>query len=179
MENLRISRREACEILSISTETASKWIKLGKLKMNDDKTFDKEYVERLAEENKTGSLLKSRRNKRLKDAVEIYGGYINSYKNREEVKRLLNDTDILSLDEIIDVLAYFARQLYAKTEQSNPEVFEALISDLTKNSVNSFCNNFNINLEFTPFDDTLGFFYISLFNFQTRNPRVCFSRPTE
>ena len=49
MENLRISRREACEILSISTETASKWIKLGKLKMNDDKTFDKEYVERLAE----------------------------------------------------------------------------------------------------------------------------------
>lgn len=49
MENLRISRREACEILSISTETASKWIKLGKLKMNDDKTFDKKYVERLAE----------------------------------------------------------------------------------------------------------------------------------
>lgn len=105
MENLRISRREACEILSISTETASKWIKLGKLKMNDDKTFDKEYVERLAEENKTGSLLKSRRNKRLKDAVEIYGGYINSYKNREEVKSLLNDTDILSLDEIRGVFA--------------------------------------------------------------------------
>ena len=49
MENLRISRREACEILSISTETASKWIKLVKLKMNDDKTFDKKYVERLAE----------------------------------------------------------------------------------------------------------------------------------
>lgn len=131
--------------------------------MNDDKTFDKEYVERLAEENKTGSLLKSRRNKRLKDAVEIYGGYINSYKNREEVKRLLNDTDILSIDEIRDVLAYFARQLYAKTEQSNPEVFEALISDLMKNSVNSFCNNFNISLEFTPYDDTLGFVYISPF----------------
>ena len=35
--------------MSISTETASKWIKLVKLKMNDDKTFDKKYVERLAE----------------------------------------------------------------------------------------------------------------------------------
>lgn len=177
MENLRISRREACEILSISTETASKWIKLGKLKMSDDKTFDKEYVERLAEENKTGSLLKSRRNKRLKDAVEIYGGYINSYKNREEVKRLLNDTDNMSLDEIRDVLAYFARQLYAKTEQSNPEVFEALISDLTKNSVNSFCNNFNINLEFTPFDDTLGFVYISLLQFSNKKSKGMFFTP--
>lgn len=177
MENLRISRREACEILSISTETASKWIKLGKLKMNDDKTFDKEYVERLAEENKIGSLLKSRRNKRLKDAVEIYGGYINSYKNREEVKRLLNDTDILSLNEIRDVLAYFARQLYAKTEQSNPEVFEALISDLTKNSVNPFCNNFNIDLEFTPFDDTLGFVYISLLQFSNKKSKGMFFTP--
>ena len=177
MENLRISRREACEILSISTETASKWIKLGKLKMNDDKTFDKEYVERLAEKNKTGLLLKSRRNKRLKDAVEIYGGYINSYKNREEVKRLLNDTDIMSLDEIRDVLAYFARQLYAKTEQSNPEMFEALISDLTKNSVNSFCNNFNINLEFTSFDDTLGFVYISLLQFSNKKSKGMFFTP--
>lgn len=177
MENLRISRREACEILSISTETASKWIKLGKLKMNDDKTFDKEYVERLAEENKTGSLLKSRLNKRLKDAVEIYGGYINSYKNREEVKRLLNDTDIMSLDEIRNVLAYFARRLYTKTEQSNPEVFEALISELTKNSVNSFCNNFNIDLEFTPFDDTLGFVYISLLQFSNKKSKGMFFTP--
>ena len=177
MENLRISRREACEILSISTETASKWIKLGKLKMNEDKTFDKEYVERLAEENKTGSILKSRRNKRLKDAVEIYGGYINSLKNYEEIKRFLNNTNPLSLDEIRGVLAYFARQLYTKTEQSNPEVFEVLISNLTKNPDNSFCNDYNIKLEFTPFDDTLGFIYISLLQFFNKKSKGMFFTP--
>ena len=95
-------------------------------------------------------------------------------KRNVRTKRLLNDTDIMSLDEIRGVLAYFARQLYAKTEQSNPEVFEALISDLTKNSVNSFCNNFNINLEFTSFDDTLGFVYISLLQFSNKKSKGIF-----
>ncbi|MDD7332333.1 hypothetical protein, partial [Eubacterium sp.] len=89
MDNSKISRKEACEILSISTETAKKWIKLNKLKMNDDKTFDKEYIENLAVEIKNNNHLKSRRNKKLKDNIELYNGYINSYKNREAVKELV------------------------------------------------------------------------------------------
>lgn len=180
MNNSKISRKEACEILSISTETAKKWIKLNKLKMNDDKTFDKEYIENLAVEIKNNNHLKSRRNKKLKDNIELYNGYINSYKNREAVKELVMryENKQLSDNELRLILVHFAKQLFNKTNNSNSQTFEVLISDFLKNSAFENINIENIILDFVPYEDTLGFIYLSLSALNNRKKNGMYFTPS-
>lgn len=179
MDNSKISRKEACEILSISTETAKKWIKLNKLKMNDNKTFDKEYIENLAVEIKNNNHLKSRRNKKLKDNIELYNGYINSYKNREAVKELVMryENKQLSDNELRLILVHFAKQLFNKTNNSNSQTFEVLIFDFLKNSAFENINVENITLDFVPYEDTLGFIYLSLSALNSRKKNGMYFTP--
>lgn len=179
MDNSKISRKEACEILSISTETAKKWIKLNKLKMNDDKTFDKEYIENLAVEIKNNNHLKSRRNKKLKDNIELYNGYINSYKNREAVKELVMryENNQLSDNELRLILAHFAKQLFDQITKLNSQVFESLISDLIKNSDSCYIKVEDITLDFIPYEDTLGFIYLSLTALNSRKKNGMYFTP--
>lgn len=180
MDNSKISRKEACEILSISTETAKKWIKLNKLKMNDDKTFDKEYIENLAVEIKNNNHLKSRRNKKLKDNIELYNGYINSYKNREAVKELVMryENNQLSDNELRLILAHFAKQLFDQITKLNSQVFESLISDLIKNSDSCYIKVEDITLDFIPYEDTLGFIYLSLTALNSRKKNGMYFTPS-
>lgn len=180
MDNSKISRKEACEILSISTETAKKWIKLNKLKMNDDKTFDKEYIENLAVEIKNNNHLKSRRNKKLKDNIELYNGYINSYKNREAVKELVMryENNQLSDNELRLILAHFAKQLFEQITKLNSQVFESLISDLIKNSDSCYIKVEDITLDFIPYEDTLGFIYLSLTALNSRKKNGMYFTPS-
>lgn len=179
MDNSKISRKEACEILSISTETAKKWINLNKLKMNDDKTFDKEYIENLAVEIKNNNHLKSRRNKKLKDNIELYNGYINSYKNREAVKELVMryENNLLSDNELRLILAHFAKQLFDQITKLNSQVFESLISDLIKNSDSCYIKVEDITLDFIPYEDTLGFIYLSLTALNSRKKNGMYFTP--
>lgn len=180
MDNSKISRKEACEILSISTETAKKWIKLNKLKMNDDKTFDKEYIENLAVEIKNNNHLKSRRNKKLKDNIELYNGYINSYKNREAVKELVMryENKQLSDNELRLILVHFAKQLFDQITKLNSQVFESLISDLIKNSDSCYIKVEDITLDFIPYEDTLGFIYLSLTALNSRKKNGMYFTPS-
>ena len=76
---------ETCKKLSISTATAKNWVRLGKLKSEDDgKTFSKDYIIELANEIKNGEdgRLKSRRNKKAVSGKEIYSDYIEDIENQ-------------------------------------------------------------------------------------------------
>jgi hypothetical protein len=67
IEDEKLSIAQVCDLLSISQATAKNWIRLGKLKTDySGESFDKQYIETLLAEIKSGkdSRLKSRRNKK-------------------------------------------------------------------------------------------------------------------
>lgn len=184
-----VTLSEVCEILSISAATAKNWIRLGKLDVKENGLFDKNYIENLAFEIKTGkdNRLKSRRNKKSARGNSLYKGYIRSENNQSIVAALLAEYRELSEEELRVIIAYFAIQLFFKSigksmdfsplngcfETGNKE-FDFLIHDLLDSTnltvktllwLGSFSN---YELEYIPTEDTLGFVYISLCDISRR-----------
>lgn len=193
-ESLTIS--QVCEMLSISAATAKNWIRLGKLQTDESgKTFSESYIENLAAEIKNGkdSRLKSRRNKKCISGRELYSDYITNENNRTAVERILTEFENVSENQLRIILAYFATELYrqsggkVKTDKnrfencenlSDNNVFNSLISDLLSDvdlSETEFVSD--CCAEFVPYEDTLGFVYISLRDLSLRKQTGAYFTP--
>lgn len=184
--NESISLNEVCDVLSISTATAKNWIRLGKLtSLDDGKSFNKNYITKLALEIKSGrdGRLTNRRNKKNVSGKILYKDYIKCENNYSVVENILSSCDFISEYELRVILAYFSLQLFHQKhdidmpipsfENDYPNitgnaVFNRLISDLIGTIDLSKMNLANIKTVFTqrvelvPGEDTLGFMYLSL-----------------
>lgn len=184
--NNHYTLEEVCSLLSISSETAKNWIRLGKLKTEDNgKTFNGKYIQKLCEKMKSGKdgRLKNRRNKKTVTGKSLYKDYIKSGINKELVKHILNQHEFLLEEELRTILAHFAIQLYNQKNEiledkiawinrnnmfTEDATFNALILDLLKDvdfsllDLSKWKEVFYENIHFEPTDDILGFMYISL-----------------
>jgi len=182
--NEKMTIAEVSGLLSVSQATVRNWIRLGKIKPEpDNKTFNRLYIEKLIEEISCGKdhRLKSRRNKKNISGKLLYKDYIKSKTNKDIVKNILNSCNSLSEQELRIILAHFAVRLYQqsggkilfndaplknKAKISENEVFNTLIADLIGNTDTLDLSNirfiFDYQPESAPFEDTLGFIYISL-----------------
>ena len=201
IEEEKISITQVCELLSISQATAKNWIRLGKLKIGSDgKTFDKKYIEALISEIKIGKdkRLKSRRNKKSVSGKVIYKDYIKNNHNREIVESILNSCDQITEGELRVILANFAIQLFqqsggivisdcllleGKSDITGNDVFNSLINDLLGNidvskiALENIQAALNSKVQIVPFEDTLGFAYISLRDLSQRKQTGAYYTP--
>lgn len=201
--NESISLNEVCAILSISTETAKNWIRLGKLNSLDDgKNFSKDYITRLALEIKSGKdgRLKNRRNKKSVSGKTLYKDYIKCESNCAVVENLLTSCDHISEDELRVIIAHFSYQLYnqrygvdmptslfANDYQnfSDNIVFNQLLSDLigkidlSKMDISNIKTVFAQQVKWIPSEDTLGFIYISLRDLSERKQTGAYYTPEQ
>ncbi len=184
-----LSRAEVCRVLSVSPTTLKNWIRLGKIKSDPDGlTFDKKYISAVARAMKKGSggPLTSRRNKKKKTGKSVAADYVKSKGNKEAVKELGAALPHLSRDEFKAVLAGCAVRLYLLSRglgtedyslQSAIEAdgeFGSLVYDLIgKNELSDrqrgpFLKALSSGIEFVPWEDTLGFVYLSLSDLSDR-----------
>ncbi len=201
IEEEKLSITQVCELLSISQATAKNWIRLGKLKIGSDgKTFDKKYIEALISEIKIGKdkRLKSRRNKKSVSGKVIYKDYIKNNHNREIVESILNSCDQITEGELRVILANFAIQLFqqsggivisdcllleGKSDITGNDVFNSLINDLLGNidvskiALENIQAALNSKVQIVPFEDTLGFAYISLRDLSQRKQTGAYYTP--
>ena len=201
IEEEKFSIAQVCELLSISQATAKNWVRLGKLKIaSDGETFDKEYIEALISEIKSGkdSRLKSRRNKKSVSGKVLYKDYIKSNHNREIVEGILNSCEKVTEDELRMILANFAIQLYqqsggtvvsddllleGRSDVTSNDVFNSLIKDLlgnidvTKITLTNIQLALSSKVQLVPLEDTLGFAYISLRDLSHRKQTGAYYTP--
>lgn len=201
VEDEKLNIAQVCDLLSISQATAKNWIRLGKLKADaGGKSFDKQYVETLLTEIKSGkdSRLKSRRNKKNMSGKVLYKDYIKSNHNREVVESILSSCEQISEDELRMILANFAMQLYqqsggtvvsknslleGKNDVTCNTVFNNLIGDLLRNidiskiDLTNIQTALNFKVELVPLEDTLGFTYISLRDLSHRKQTGAYYTP--
>ena len=185
IKNSQITLDDVCKILCISKATAKNWIRLNKLKVNSESTFDKEYIDNLSKEIRNGSdgVLKSRRNKKSVAGKSVYKDYISDANNIESVESIMEACESVTEKELRIIIAYFSLQLFMEKHEipfntastlremiscSNSRVFNSLLSDLTTGiderdfKVLTEKKVFNYSLSFVPSEDTIGFLYISL-----------------
>ncbi len=201
--NESISLNEVCDVLSISTATAKNWIRLGKLNSLDDgKNFSKDYIIKVAMKIKSGKdgRLKNRRNKKSVSGKTLYKDYIKCESNYAVVENILASCDHISEDELRVILSHFALQLYNQkhgidepkplfssnhTKVSDNAVFNQLLSDLmgTINLLEMDTSNievvFSQHIQLVPFEDTLGFIYISLRDLSERKQTGAYYTPEQ
>lgn len=180
-----LNNDEACSALSISSATLKNWIRLRKIAPDiSNKYFSREYIEKLAEDIRSGKneKLKSRRNKKSISGKLLYKDYVNNSENKAVVEELISMGEV-SESELSLLLANFAVQLYYQKENiafekndvlfdymgsHSDEEFCKLIVDLLRGG--SSCANqsehlksiMNKRLYFEPAEDSLGFVYSSL-----------------
>lgn len=191
---------QVCDVFSISIATAKNWMRLGKLKAEENGKFGREYIEGLLEEIRTGkdNRLKSRRNKKNLSGMVMYKDYISNRKNIEIVENILNISEQFSESELRIILAHFAVQLYCQSGGSviseadwlkkqlpvtKHRVFQTLISDLVGNLEIEQMETAHIKealrceATFVPSEDTLGFIYISLRELNKRKQTGAYYTP--
>ena len=128
--NEKLSLKEVCDELSISTATGRNWIKLGKLvpEFTNGKNvyFTKEYVTNLKAELASGKneALKSRRNKKFISGNSLYASYVSEQcKNISTLQKLLAliaDNGIELTSSIIQLfVADCALHLFANKQKIN------------------------------------------------------------
>ena len=176
---------EVCSVLSISKATLKNWIRLHKISPDvSDKCFSRKYIEKLAEDIRSGKneKLKSRRNKKSISGKLLYKDYVKHPENRAVVEELISMGE-LSEPELYLLLANFAVQLYYQKkniafekndvlsnymENHSDEEFSKLIADLLGDVSPSTEKSEPLKsmmsklLNFVPSEDSLGFVYISL-----------------
>ncbi|OQB15550.1 MAG: Modification methylase VspI [Firmicutes bacterium ADurb.Bin193] len=195
---------EVCRALSVSTATGRNWIRLGKIKPIDpaSKTpvFSRNAVEEILKAVQQGTkVLKSRRNKKKISGTALYNNYIANSHNINTVNEILSsDLPLLDENALRVIIANFSLQFICKTlgidikgnlikEYLSGDLdvlgFSPLIADLLSGCDSTDLENeryehiFNINLEYVPDEDCLGFVYISLRNISERKLNGAYYTP--
>lgn len=195
-----INLEETCKKLSISIATAKNWVRLGKLKSEDDgKTFSKDYIIKLANEIKKGKdgRLKSRRNKKAISGKEIYSDYIENIENQYAIEKIIEKTCDFTKDEERILIANYAISFYRQKKnildtdividlnqfKFKNNLFKKLLSDyvgnidISKIRKDKIKEILKIKLKFSKNDDTLGCLYISLSDKGNRKKRGAYYTP--
>ncbi len=195
-----INLEETCKKLSISTATAKNWVRLGKLKSEDNgKTFSKDYITELANEIKNGEdgRLKSRRNKKAVSGKEIYSDYIEDIENQYLIEKIIEKTCDFTKDEERILIANYAISFYRQKKnildtdivtdlnqfEFKNNLFKKLLSDyvgnidISKIRKDKIKEVLKVKLKFSKDDDTLGCLYISLSDKGNRKKRGAYYTP--
>ena len=175
--------KATAEKLSVSTATIRNWVKLGRLSVADvpgrKLLFNKTDVESLVADivsGKTDKLTK-RRNKKAVKGIDLYTDYICDESGKNIVIGAYlakKDPSTYTESSIRVLLAHFALELYLQSVNrplqslnsylaENEDGFSELLHELLGTSiiVDEDVQNLPIP-EFTPFQDFLGFIYISI-----------------
>ena len=175
--------KATAEKLSVSTATIRNWVKLGRLSVADvpgrKLLFNKTDVESLVADivsGKTDKLTK-RRNKKAVKGIDLYTDYICDESGKNIVIGAYlakKDPSTYTESSIRVLLAHFALELYLQSVNrplqslnsylaENEDGFSELLHELlgTSTIVDEDVQNLPIP-EFTPFQDFLGFIYISI-----------------
>lgn len=193
---------ETAQFLGVSTATVRNWIRLGKLHPDaSDKQFSGTYLESVISSLRAqdSAKLKSRRNKTYISHQSIYKDYIKTAHNQHLVETLLSLDIIKTEADMRVMLANFALQLYCKSRnisyKENSALFHymantkqdvsffVLVQDLlsgiaiTDVLLNRLKPAFELDIQFVPFEDILGLFYISLRNIGERKKTGSYFTP--
>lgn len=184
LDNELLDIKATAEILSVSTATIRNWVKLGRISVTDlpgrKLLFNKTEVERLVADIVSGKSdkLTKRRNKKAVKGIDLNTDYIRDENGKNIVIGALlatKDPDTYTESRIRVILASFALQLYLQSvneplqtlssylsEKKNDD-FSELLHELIGSS--KITDNEIENLPkpgFVPFQDFLGFIYISI-----------------
>ncbi len=132
----KLTLKELCEELSISTATGRNWIKLSKIEpeyVDGKPVFSSNYVAKLKKQLMTpqSSALKSRRNKKYIQGKMMYDGYISrESKNIDSVRAIVNKYEECCRDEdFASLLVYYGYKL-CLDRHICPMVYTKLLGDI-------------------------------------------------
>ena len=184
----KVSLKELCLMLSISTATGKNWVKLGKIIPETDPDgrirFEKSYVEKLKADLKSGenTFLKSRRNKKYVSGNKLYKSYVSpDSENVQTVRDLIDYTEKNSIkltnEKIAEIVSCCAFSLVKNSiAGENLKEYLPLIDDVSSEYKNSEFNQFGY--VYKKDEDTLGLLYISLKNIGERKSGGSYYTPT-
>lgn len=198
MKNL-ITFEEAQNALSVSGATLRNWVRLGKIEYvseNGQIYFFKDVIDDFSQHSQ---LLKARRNKTKKNGTVLASGYIeNSEVNVRTAETILAQYADFSETEIRLILAGFAIKLLhlRKGEpdtvlstddvldpQQTDAAFAPFISQIAGEATEIFSREkvdfcLALPVEYRPYEDFLGFLYMSMKNVAERKTKGMYFTPS-
>ena len=189
---------EACRALCVSAPTLRNWVRLGKIEYIAEKEqlyFFKDVIEDFSEHS---PLLKARRNKTKKTGTYLAAGYMeNAEANVRTAKAILTEYTFFTTTEIRLILAGFAeklRRLCAGAPAAalpaddvlapgeTDEIYTPLIASIAGEADAFFSREkvdfcLSLPVEYEPYQDFLGFLYMSLKNVAERKTKGLYFTP--
>lgn len=176
--------------LSVSTATVRNWVKLGKLSTVQTRGrglhFYKSEVDRLYKEiiNGKNDKLKGRRNKKAVKGNDLYVDYIiDSGINTSIGKEVLsNEPSFFTEENIRGLLAFFAYNLYKQTDYTNDKKgFKSLVQQLSDYNIDDLLSRYSSFTvpDYVPYQDFLGYIYISVSKLTERKSSGSYFTPTK
>ncbi len=174
-----LTLKQLCDALSITTATGRNWLKTGKIypqKIDGNKKlFSGQYLldlQKLIRKN-TGTLLKSRRNKKFVSGSCFYRNYISSNSpNYNIICKVTQSKQGADPAKIRAIIAGCARELIADRFRGRiPEPLEELIKDISPAIV---CQE---KYTFVHGEDTLGILYVSMLDMRKRKAAGIYYTP--
>lgn len=188
--------KELAAELSISTATAKNWQRLGKLKPDAEAgLYSADYVSALKKEllSAQSSKLKSRRNKSRLSGSGLYRKYIDTERNRVAAENIIKSGLIRSEKQLRLLLGEYALCLYSLAAGMEAPPLDLFLQNQCGSPLFPFIYDITgefdaeiyagirpalvESLEYQPFEDTLGFFYISLCDFAKRKQNGIYYTP--
>lgn len=169
------SLEEFCDELGICLATGKNWVRLGKLKFNQNNRINYSTLNKIrklvaSEDNLT---LKSRRNKRYASGNRIYNEYIlNESKNLKRISELI----ALITSEKLELSSSLIRSVIINTvEQFGYPEYASYIGEKDE----QLTGVYDIKFEYIENEDTLGLIYQSLNNVKNKKAKGAYYTPTE
>lgn len=186
-----VTLEELCRKLSISLATGKNWVKLQKIipgKIVDSKIyFDEEYCKTLIKDlqNDENNILKSRRNKKLKNGYSLYKSYVSKgSKNILILEDLISFLDsklkILTSDNIKELISYYSAKMLSAYFRTDFDKYKYLVSDIsnTEKIFELYPHLKEYEFEYESGEDILGLIYLSLENINKRKSQGAYYTPT-
>lgn len=189
---------EASQALCVSSPTLRNWVRLGKIEYiaeNKQLYFFKDVIEDFSEHS---PLLKARRNKTKKTGTVLASGYMeNAEANSRTAEAILAQYTFFTETEIRLILAGFAEKLRRRragapesavtaddvlTPKESDPVYTPLILAIAGEADEIFSREkvdlcLSLPVEYEPYQDFLGFLYMSLKNVAERKTRGLYFTP--
>ena len=203
LDTEHLTAEQVCEILSVSSATVKNWVRLGKMLSDDGgKTFRTGHIKDLIKEIKDSESdkLKKRRNKKNATGKKTYKDYIKNHENINLVEKISDEIAYLSEEELKIVIIHFAISLYNQccnvnkniekyikknAGEDDEDTFDCLVMELMENvdfekvDLSKINLVFKYQLKYVPFEDTLGFVYLSLRDLSDRKQDGAYYTPAD
>lgn len=181
MNSTWMTLKEACEYLSISEATGRNWIRQGRL--TPDHTdrrkrivFTSDSVKRLKENLRQSGKLTKRRNK---TAIRLPSAYRNYLDCDEDTAKQLKRVVAYCQEKnapLIATVAHYAKEFFRSANTLRK--YAPLVEDLLALAPGQKKISGYPALQFTPYEDLLGYLYISLTQLDKRKKSGIYYTPT-